>query len=89
MDCAGQSGGGPDNLPAVTAISATEVHGSMGHAKCRRLDLTTKEDCLDQTVCPIPTTNNWGGDEHWGCAEPFCYDHTKTDQVGRGTFSHL
>lgn len=76
-DCEARSGGGPGNLPPVSAI---EVDGHDSHMKCRR-DFKTVSECLPSDFCPLP----WDTDDHWDewlhhCAESGCWDLSKNEQ---------
>lgn len=87
-DCAAKSGGGPDSLSPVTAVTS-EIYGDGGHYKCRRDSvapgggvLNTQSTCLDQRVCPLPARMEWQWENDpyvRNCEESLCYSETPSN----------
>jgi len=76
-ECAQNSGGGPNNDAAVTA---KKIQGNGEHYRCRRA-LATQAKCLIDTICPVPKKmEHQHASDQWiqNCAEPLCYDDSKT-----------
>jgi len=80
-DCASQTGGGPDGLPAAS-FAALLWGGWHQERMCHRDSLDSINTCLDTRVCPTPARYGWQHkSDAWtrNCNRPMCIHPSATE----------